>query len=118
MQDILTRFFRNFLIHHKIHFSIGKDVKCLSCGGWTLQEPESMICNFCSENNDKFVCVDCGEVIPEYEVMWNYRGDPICADCAELHYDACDICGELYPRSEMIYSDNECVCRNCYEGEE
>lgn len=86
--------------NHK-DYHIGSTVDCISCGD-DMATSTGLLCPECS---GYAYCDDCGEGVPEDEIITTYDGDVICEGCAEWGYVWCDDVDDYVREGEAVYSE-------------
>jgi hypothetical protein len=60
-------------------------------------------------------CADCGRLAYIDGSLRNPSDEPVCAECYDESYEACEHCGRVFDRSEMTVSDSgSYYCYDCY----
>ena len=108
--------------------------KCDECGEYHDDTSEVIgryrssrsYCRSCLEDaidrGRVFYCEDCETYYEErwYSSYITHDGKTICEGCYEDYYDRCPDCDEIFPRSDMYWSDSDdCYyCENCISDHE
>lgn len=66
---------------------------------------------------EKRICSHCGREIEGDEEFQEYNGEIYCIDCFDEEFVTCEDCGEITPRDNAYWVENECkyICESCYE---
>lgn len=107
------------------HFTIGSTTYCLNCGRHIVKEPDTFLCEDCSDiryDEDRLLyCECCGESINEDDAIFLSDNSIVCRRCADNNCEQCVDCGDIFYQDEMeaIRDDDNrhvsWICKDCLE---
>ena len=116
----------NFLQQVNTEDVAGKNIgnwDCIDDEGNIIDNPhhKTYTCSCCGaeiEEDERFECNDCGEIICVNCFRYNVDGYRVCESCSDENYTYCDYCGE-YHENEDVYetsNENEHICKYCLDN--
>ncbi len=115
----------NFLQQVNTEDVAGKNIgnwDCIDDEGNIIDNPHkrTYTCACCGatiEDDEKFECHDCGDIICVDCYRYNAEGYRVCDSCIDENYTYCDYCGE-YHKDEDVYeiNEDEHICKYCLDN--
>jgi len=101
----------------QIHWTIGGEVNCLSCGKRHIVNHEVMQCDWCYDGDDDYdTCAICGQRHHNDDMYW-VGDDHVCSRCYDNNCVSCARCGENMYTEDAYYDEEtgEYYCYHCYQ---